>query len=315
MSIYGGLESQTLNFHHQVAVEHSILLYQMIEVKDLTYVFPDQTVGIHPTSFLLPSQSRTVLIGANGAGKSTLLKVLAGKTLAKAGSVLINEKDPFREGVPGITYLGTEWATNPIVRHDISVVLLLSSIGGDLYSERRDELVNILDIDLTWHMHAVSDGERRRVQLAMGLLKPWNILLLDEVTVDLDVLVRARLLNFLKYETEIRPCQIVYATHIFDGLSNWPTHIAHLHLGRMVSVESFEDAVKGKTAERSPLFNGNSPLLELALKWLVDDLEARGERGEKLKWDDIKGQVLEGALEKNQENGFDKYFKQSRARD
>jgi ABC-type glutathione transport system ATPase component len=31
-------------------------------------------------------------------------------------------------------------------------------------------------------MHAVSDGERRRVQLCMGLMAPWDILLLDEVT-------------------------------------------------------------------------------------------------------------------------------------
>lgn len=285
----------------------------MTEVKELVYIFPDQTVGIHPSSFFLPTQSRTVLIGANGAGKSTLLKVLAGKTLAKSGTVLINEKDPFRDGVPGITYLGTEWAANPIVRHDISVVLLLSSIGGDLYPDRRDQLVDILDIDLRWHMHAVSDGERRRVQLAMGLLKPWSILLLDEVTVDLDVLVRARLLKFLKDETESRKCQIIYATHIFDGLSNWPTHIAHMHLGKILSVESFDNAIREIRSE-IPLVNGNSPLLELALKWLQQDMEVRGERGEKLKWDDIKND-MGGALEKNTENGFERYFRQSRARD
>ena len=68
---------------------------------------------------------------------------------------------------------------------------LLASVGGDYYTERRDELVDILDIDMSWHMHAVSDGERRRVQLAMGLLRPWNLLLLDEITVDLDLLAEA----------------------------------------------------------------------------------------------------------------------------
>lgn len=31
------------------------------------------------------------------------------------------------------------------------------------------------------HMHAISDGERRRVQLCMGLMMPWDLLLLDEV--------------------------------------------------------------------------------------------------------------------------------------
>lgn len=183
----------------------------MIECKNLTYIFPDRTVGVHPTSFQLGTNSRTLLIGANGAGKSTILKLLAGKTLAKAGSITIDGMDPFRDGVPGITYLGTEWAGNPIVRQDIPVTLLLSSIGGDAYPERRDQLIEILDLDIRWRMHQVSDGERRRVQLAMGLMKPWNILLLDEVTVDLDVLVRARLLEFLRNETESRACQIVCA--------------------------------------------------------------------------------------------------------
>lgn len=292
----------------------------MIEVKNLAYIFPDQTVGIHPTTFTLPTGSRTLLIGANGAGKSTILKVLAGKTLAKAGSVFINGQDPFREGNGAITYLGTEWAGNPIVRHDIPVVLLLSSIGGDAFPERRDLLVDILDIDLGWHMHAVSDGERRRVQLAMGLMRPWTTLLLDEVTVDLDVLVRARLLEFLKNETETRPCTIVYATHIFDGLSDWPTHLAHMHLGKVVSVES-HDLETALTASNDSNENGkrlrkNGYLLELALKWLRQDLEERGARQKKPKWEDIEKEVLEQApLERNKEDGFAKYFKASRARD
>lgn len=292
----------------------------MIEANNLTYVFPDQTVGIHPTTFQLPSGSRTLLIGANGAGKSTILKVLAGKTLVKAGSVQVNKKDPFREGNMDITYLGTEWAGNPIVRQDIPVVLLLSSIGGDVYSERRDLLIDILDIDLTWHMHAVSDGERRRVQLAMGLLRPWNILLLDEVTVDLDVVVRARLLDFLKRETEERGATIIYATHIFDGLSEWPTHLAHMHLGRILTVDEhdLEKALAEEESEEGGRFKRarkNGYLLELAVEWLTSDLKDRGKRQKKAKWSDIEKEVFEsGPLEKNEEDGFDKYFKASRAR-
>ncbi len=49
-------------------------------------------------------------------------------------------------------------------------------------------------------MHAISDGERRRVQILLGLLNPFKVLLLDEVTVDLDCLVRKRLLEFLKLQ-------------------------------------------------------------------------------------------------------------------
>ena len=60
--------------------------------------------------------------------------------------------------------------------------------------------------------------DRRRVQLAYGLMIEYSVLLLDEITVDLDVLGRADLMSFLRQECEERNVTIVYATHIFDGL-------------------------------------------------------------------------------------------------
>lgn len=162
---------------------------------------------------------------------------------------------------------------NPIVRTDIDVPTLLSSIGGDHYTERRDELVDILDIDLSWHMHSVSDGERRRVQLAMGLLRPWNLLLLDEITVDLDLLSRSNFLAFLKRETESRACTIVYATHILDNLAQWPTHLVHMHMGKVRECGTLE-----KFYVSRPPTSENSRLGELVLEWLKRDLKERGPR-------------------------------------
>lgn len=72
-------------------------------------------------------------------------------------------------------------AMNPVVRNDILVSAFLDSVGGYRHKERRDHLLDILDVDLDWRMHAISDGERRRVQLCMGLMAPWDVLLLDEV--------------------------------------------------------------------------------------------------------------------------------------
>ena len=70
---------------------------------------------------------------------------------------------------------------NPVVRSDIAVSAFLDSVGGYQHKERRDRLLDILDIDLDWRLHTISDGERRRVQLCFGLMAPWQILLLDEV--------------------------------------------------------------------------------------------------------------------------------------
>lgn len=214
---------------------------------------------------------------ANGAGKTTLLRLLAGKRLAPSNTITVAGIDPFQQGLEGVTYLGVEWVLNPIVRTDIDVPALLASVGGNAYHERRDELVRILDIDLRWRMHAVSDGERRRVQLAMGLLRPWQVLLLDEITVDLDLLSRSNFLAWLKQETESRPCTIVYATHILDNLAQWPTHLVHMHLGNVRQagpIEEFKVEAPQGTGE-------NSQLGELVLKWLKEDLQARGPRNQR----------------------------------
>ncbi|KAJ5825491.1 hypothetical protein N7474_002629 [Penicillium riverlandense] len=245
-----------------------------IEVRDLSYKFQDGSDGLENVTLDLPAGSRTLLIGANGAGKTTLLRLVSGKRLAPSNTVAVGGNDPFKHGLDGVTYLGVEWVLNSIVRTDIDVPTLLASVGGNAYPERRDELVEILDIDLRWRMHAVSDGERRRVQLAMGLLRPWKVLLLDEITVDLDLLSRSNFLAFLKRETASRPCTIVYATHILDNLAQWPTHLVHMHLGKVKAygpVEQFHDQVPQWTSE-------NSRLGELVLKWLKEDLESRGPR-------------------------------------
>ncbi|KJR84785.1 CCR4-NOT complex subunit CAF16 [Sporothrix schenckii 1099-18] len=211
----------------------------VIQTKGLTYSFPDFSTGISDITLDLPAGSRTLLIGANGAGKTTLLRLLAGKRLAPKESIRIQGVDPFSRGLEGVTYLGLEWVLNPVVRRDIGVDELLASVGGDAYPARRDELVSVLDIDTSWRMHAVSDGERRRVQLAMGLVRPWRVLLLDEITVDLDVWTRAQFLGWLRQECErhpdraagLPPPTIVYATHILDHLAGWPTHLVHMHMG------------------------------------------------------------------------------------
>lgn len=86
---------------------------------------------------------------------------------------------------------------------DIPVTGMMSKLQS-AYPERRDELIRLLGIDPEWRMNRVSDGQRRRVQLFLGLVRPFEILLLDEVTVSLDVVVRQDLLRWLRRETEVR---------------------------------------------------------------------------------------------------------------
>ncbi|TIA70713.1 hypothetical protein E3P92_02678 [Wallemia ichthyophaga] len=266
-----------------------------ISVRNLSFSFnqADET-ALKNLSMDIEQGSRCLLVGANGAGKSTLLRILAGKRLTK-GHVQVYGKDVFQNQPSGITYLGTEWAMNPVVRGDIRVSEFLDSVGGFRHKDRRDTLLNILDVDVDWRMHQISDGERRRVQLVMGLMVPWTLLLLDEVTVDLDVVVRTDLINFLIAESKERNATILYATHIcmlnrtlttslthphtVDGLFNFPTHVMHMRLGSnvgnpepwpLVPQSPLHHTIKQSNVEASPL-------LKLALAWLREDLVYRRE--------------------------------------
>lgn len=60
-----------------------------------------------------------------------------------------------------------------------------------------------------------------------------QVLLLDEVTVDMDIVGRLDLLQFFKEECTERGATIVYATHIFDGLEDWATHLAYVANGKL----------------------------------------------------------------------------------
>ena len=96
------------------------------------------------------------------------------------------------------------------------------------FPERKNTLLKLLEIDPDWRMHLLSDGQRRRVQLFLALLRPFQVLFLDEVVAVLDILCRKRLLQFLTQESTDRKATIIFATHVFDGLEEWTTHLLWL---------------------------------------------------------------------------------------
>lgn len=211
-----------------------------IEVRDLTFSYdsnPAQPI-LRDLNMTLETGSRCLLIGANGSGKSTLLRILAGRHLtAPDSSVRVLGLNAFRDTKLNFhrAYLDCDWGMRTVafagagvpLMADIPVRKMMEKLQKS-YPDRRDELVELLGIDLDWRMHQLSDGQRRRVQLLVGLIRPFKILLLDEITTSLDVCVRQDLLRWLIRESDERGATIVYATHIFDGLDDWATHLHYL---------------------------------------------------------------------------------------
>ncbi|KAG4193315.1 hypothetical protein CXB51_017645 [Gossypium anomalum] len=203
--------------------------------------------------------SRCLLVGANGSGKTTLLKILAGKHMVGGRDVVrVLNRSAFHDTqlVCGgdLAYLGGSWsktigsAGEVPLQGDFSAEHMIFGVEG-IDPVRRDKLIELLDIDLQWRMHKVSDGQRRRVQICMGLLHPFQVLLLDEVTVDLDVVARMDLLDFFKEECEQRGATVVYATHIFDGLETWATHLAYIQDGQLKRSEKLTEINELKSSE------------------------------------------------------------------
>lgn len=51
---------------------------------------------------------------------------------------------------------------------------MIANVQG-VTAERRRRLMKVLDVDPDWYMNKVSDGQRRRVQICMGLLRPFKV--------------------------------------------------------------------------------------------------------------------------------------------
>lgn len=205
----------------------------IINVNKLNFKY-DNNLVLNNVNFTLPEGSRLLLVGSNGSGKTTLLKILAGKhLLSDQNSVVIFDEPTYSTklnyerqlidlnwGLRTIAFAGNNI---PYVA-DIKVKNMMSDLQKK-YPERKQVLLHLLEIDLEWRMHQLSDGQRRRVQIFIGLLRPVKLILLDEITNVLDITCRERLLTWLLNESITNKVTIVYSTHIFDGLNNWYTDI------------------------------------------------------------------------------------------
>ncbi|KAJ9681700.1 hypothetical protein PVL29_017876 [Vitis rotundifolia] len=190
-----------------------------VEINNLRFTYPGidgqpppgSTPLIDHFSLTLNSGDRCLLVGSNGAGKTTILKILGGKHMVEPHMVRVLGRPAFHDTAltssGDLCYLGGEW------RRDVAFAGFEVPIQMDVSAEKM--IFGVSGID-----------PQRRAELI-------KVLLLDEITVDLDVLARADLLKFLRKECEERGATIIYATHIFDGLENWPSHLVYVAHGKL----------------------------------------------------------------------------------
>lgn len=193
--------------------------HHFIEVTDLEYAYPDETMALNGVSFKVTHGESVSIVGANGAGKSTLLHHLNGSIVPRSGSVNIGGLPVTKKNLPEVRrHVGTVFADPddqlfmPTVLQDVAFGPL--NLGWEKVEEK--SLAALASVGAA-HLaerppFRLSTGEKRRAALATVLVMSPDILVLDEPSSGLDPRARKKLIELLAGFEHTK----IIATHDLD---------------------------------------------------------------------------------------------------
>ena len=213
----------------------------LIEVKGLKKSYGD-VHAVRGVDLAIAQGEIFSLLGPNGAGKTTTVEILEGFRTRDAGSVSVLGFDPQTRG-----HASREW------RNRIGIVLQNSSDAGDLtvletishfsgyYSNPRkvDEVIH--SVGLTEKADALirnlSGGQRRRLDVALGIIGNPELLFLDEPTTGFDPKAR-RAFWALIQQLRTDGTSILLTTHYLDEAEALADRVAVINKGVIIEVST-----------------------------------------------------------------------------
>jgi iron complex transport system ATP-binding protein len=226
-------------------------------------VVRDGATLLEDVTWTVREGERWVVLGPNGAGKTTLLQIAGARMHPTRGSVdvlgdRLGEVDVF-ELRPRIGLSSAAFAeTLPAGEKVADVVLTAAYAVAGRWRERYDELDHRRSVDLlsafgVGHLAdrtfgTLSEGERKRVQLARSLMTDPELVLLDEPAAGLDLGGRETLVRDLsELAGDRRSPVLVLVTHHVEEIPPGFTHAMLLRRGRIVAAGALDEVLTDET--------------------------------------------------------------------
>ena len=217
----------------------------IVAVDALTRVFrrrgaPDLTALDAMTFRIAPGES-VGYIGANGAGKSTTIKMLTGILAPTSGTARTIGLDPMRGRRELARRVGVVfgqrsqlWWDLPL-RESFDILAAIHRIDPQRAARRIARLVDLLDLGPTLEqpVRSLSLGQRMRAEVAAALLHDPELVILDEPTIGLDVLSKARLREFLIQTRREHGTTLLLTTHDMGDIERLCDRVLVVDHGRL----------------------------------------------------------------------------------
>jgi sodium transport system ATP-binding protein len=223
----------------------------MIHVHELTKCYSDlrrgQFVAVGGVSFHARPGQIYGLLGPNGAGKTTVLRILSTVLRPNSGAATINGYDVLTQSAQVRRQIGFMSANTAVYDRmtgweTVEYFGRLHDIAKEELADRMEALFNRLKMNDTRDILGakMSTGMKQKVTVARAVVHDPPVLIFDEATAGLDVLVARALLNTVAELRDHGKC-ILFSTHIMREAEKLCDRIAILHRGQILAEGTLEE--------------------------------------------------------------------------